>query len=222
MAVIARGAGHGRGLAVGIAHRPGGAHGQPRGRRSSKRLRRWRSAQRAAGHAPIGDLRRDRRGPRRDAGVCAAEAHQRTRSSQRGTLGYMPFFGDRSHPATAPTNCLWERFGYGPAAIEMIKEHPIDGVGVGMFHALVVRFRQAARLLPCRADNAQNWFRHVFAELGLARQRADPLVVRRPGNADVLASAAAIGCRLGCCAECCLDSASPRCSACPRSRSRSR
>ena len=41
---------------------------------------------------------------------------------------------------------LWERFGYGPAAIEMIKEHPIDGVGVGMFHALSHDFGKLARL----------------------------------------------------------------------------
>ena len=55
---------------------------------------------------------------------------------QRGTLGYVPFIGDKGIVNSA-NELLWERFGYGPAAIEMIKEHPIEGVGVGMFHTVV-------------------------------------------------------------------------------------
>ena len=46
----------------------------------------------------------------------------------RGTLGYLPFIGDRGILDSA-NELLWERFGYGPAAIQMIKEHPIDGIG---------------------------------------------------------------------------------------------
>ncbi len=38
----------------------------------------------------------------------------------RGTLGYLPFFGDRGIAASA-NELLWERFGYGPAAIEMVR-----------------------------------------------------------------------------------------------------
>ena len=37
---------------------------------------------------------------------------------QRGTLGYLPFFGDRGI-ANSVNELLWERNGYGPAAIEM-------------------------------------------------------------------------------------------------------
>jgi hypothetical protein len=52
----------------------------------------------------------------------------------------------------------------------MVKEHPIDGVGVGMFHTLVrdygsLRGYRGDRALP--PDNAQNWFRHILAELGI-------------------------------------------------------
>ena len=54
---------------------------------------------------------------------------------QRGTWGYIPFYGDKGIKNSV-NELLWERFGYGPAAIEMIKEHPIDGIGVGTFHAL--------------------------------------------------------------------------------------
>ena len=68
-----------------------------------------------------------------------------TPSLQRGTLGYVPFIGDRGIVNSA-NELLWERFGYGPAAIEMIKEHPIDGIGVGTFHALVIDYGKTRRL----------------------------------------------------------------------------
>ena len=89
---------------------------------------------------------------------------------QRGTLGYLPFFGDRGIAASA-NELLWERFGYGPAAIEMVQDHPIEGVGVGMFHTLVhdygtLRGYTGEDAIP--ADNAQNWWRHNLAELGIA------------------------------------------------------
>ena len=84
---------------------------------------------------------------------------------QRGTLGYLPFVGDRTILNSA-NELLWERFGYGPAAIDMIKDHPIDGVGVGMFHTLVHDFGKL-RGYDISSDNAQNWFRHVVAELGV-------------------------------------------------------
>lgn len=88
---------------------------------------------------------------------------------QRGTLGYLPFFGDRGIVNSA-NELLWERFGYGPAAIEMIKEHPIEGVGVGMFHSLVHDFGTLRGYSGERAlttDNAQNWLRHILAEQGI-------------------------------------------------------
>jgi hypothetical protein len=84
---------------------------------------------------------------------------------QRGTLGYLPFFGDRGIANTA-NELLWERFGYGLAAIEMVKEHPAAGVGVGMFHTLVHDFG-TLRGYGLSADNAQAWLRHLVAELGI-------------------------------------------------------
>jgi hypothetical protein len=89
---------------------------------------------------------------------------------QRGTWGYLPFVGDRGIVNSA-NELLWERFGYGPAAIEMVKEHPIEGVGVGMFHTLVYDFgtllgyQGEDALTP--PDNAQNWLRHILAEQGI-------------------------------------------------------
>ena len=90
----------------------------------------------------------------------------------RGTLGYLPFFGDRGIGESA-NELLWERFGYGPAAIQMVNEHPIDGVGVGTFHSLSHDFGKIARSHHRQPDNAQNWFRHNIAELGIVRLHAD-------------------------------------------------
>lgn len=84
---------------------------------------------------------------------------------QRGTWAYIPFYGDRGI-SNSVNELLWERFGYGPAAIEMIKEHPLDGVGVGAFHALSHDFG-TLRGYSLAPDNAQNWFRHIFAEFGV-------------------------------------------------------
>jgi hypothetical protein len=84
---------------------------------------------------------------------------------QRGLLHHLPIIGDQALMDTA-NEYLWERYGYGPAAIEMIKSHPIEGVGVGMFHTLVHDFGRL-RGYDLTPDNAQSWYRHVLAELGV-------------------------------------------------------
>ena len=64
-------------------------------------------------------------------------------------------------------NELWERNRYGTSAVRMIAEHPLVGVGVGGFHTQVpdAAYLDGGDGLP--SDNAQNWFRHQLAELGL-------------------------------------------------------
>jgi hypothetical protein len=85
---------------------------------------------------------------------------------QRGTWTYIPFFGDKTVKESV-NELLWERFGYGPAAIEMIKEHPLEGVGPGMFHSLSHDFGEVAGHTIPQPDNAQAWWRHNLSELGL-------------------------------------------------------
>jgi hypothetical protein len=92
-------------------------------------------------------------------------AHTHT-VGERGFWFYLPFFGDKTI-AQSLNEVLWERFGYGPAAIEMIKEHPIDGIGVGVFHSQSTDFSNVAGHPVKAPDNAQMWLRHQFAELGL-------------------------------------------------------
>ena len=61
---------------------------------------------------------------------------------------------------------LWNRGWYGPAARLMIRDHPFVGVGVGAFHPLVGQYARLAGN-DVAFDNAQNWYRHQLAELGL-------------------------------------------------------
>ncbi|HWP98894.1 MAG TPA: hypothetical protein VNK92_00355, partial [Vicinamibacterales bacterium] len=62
---------------------------------------------------------------------------------------------------------LWARDGYGTASARMIAEHPWTGIGVGCVHHFMSDYTVrlvGARLPP---DNAQCWYRHQLAELGL-------------------------------------------------------
>lgn len=77
--------------------------------------------------------------------------------------------------ATVPTESpratlyelLWRRDGYGLAAIEAIKEHPIVGVGVGRFTRLSTGYYQRLTGQTIPPDNAQSFWRHTFAEQGV-------------------------------------------------------
>jgi hypothetical protein len=62
---------------------------------------------------------------------------------------------------------LWERNGYGPISMAVIAEHPWFGVGPGAFAIVAPDYAKelTGALLP--PDNAQNWWRHQWAELGL-------------------------------------------------------
>lgn len=62
---------------------------------------------------------------------------------------------------------LWDRDGYGAAAVAMIREFPLGGVGIGSFHMLSHDFAMQAAGVWIPPDNAQNWFRHQLAELGI-------------------------------------------------------
>jgi hypothetical protein len=63
-------------------------------------------------------------------------------------------------------NKLFTRDGYGVITSAVIRESPIVGIGIGAFNPLVYlhSWQLFHRVIP--ADNAQNWFRHEFAELG--------------------------------------------------------
>jgi hypothetical protein len=61
---------------------------------------------------------------------------------------------------------LWERNGYGTAAVRAVTEHPWTGIGVGAFVLLVPEYSQLESGGVIPGDNAQNWWRHQIVELG--------------------------------------------------------
>ena len=102
--------------------------------------------------------------------VAVVGAMSGARSSSTGPLGRLSLLaGDRS-PGGMRNSVyeLWRRNGYGTAATQIVIEHPLVGIGVGGFHgqASDALFRRSGQpiLTP---DNAQNWYRHQLAELGI-------------------------------------------------------
>lgn len=84
----------------------------------------------------------------------------------RGTLNFIPGVGDRDIAASL-RDLFWDRNGYGPTAVSMIMDHPWAGVGVGTFNTQVNDFSVARNARRLASDNAQSWYRHQLAELGL-------------------------------------------------------
>jgi hypothetical protein len=62
---------------------------------------------------------------------------------------------------------LWNRGGYGPIAVRMTREFPLTGVGAGSYRILAPDYWRAMANDALPLDNAQNWWRHQIAELGV-------------------------------------------------------
>ena len=62
---------------------------------------------------------------------------------------------------------LWNRGGYGPIAVQMTREYPLTGVGAGGYRVLAPDYWRAMANDTLPLDNAQNWWRHQIAELGM-------------------------------------------------------
>ncbi|MDP2318560.1 MAG: O-antigen ligase family protein [Acidobacteriota bacterium] len=96
----------------------------------------------------------------------AASGSAVTSVVSRGALRYMPFYGEVGIRQTL-FEIFWERYGYGTSAVQMIKEYPLSGTGIGSFHTLVNDFSVTVNGWPLVPDNAQSWYRHMLAELGV-------------------------------------------------------
>lgn len=62
---------------------------------------------------------------------------------------------------------LWSRGGYGTVAMEMTRDYPLTGVGTGAYRYLAPDYWRAIADAQLALDNAQNWWRHQIAELGI-------------------------------------------------------
>ena len=63
---------------------------------------------------------------------------------------------------------LWNRGApYGTASVWMVEDSPVVGVGVGTYHNLFPDYSYLIRGVASPFDNAQSWYRHQLAELGI-------------------------------------------------------
>ena len=74
---------------------------------------------------------------------------------------------ERMRTASAPVQELWTRGGYGSVATRIIHEYPLTGVGIGSFNWMAPDYWREIANDKLPFDNAQNWWRHQVAELGL-------------------------------------------------------
>lgn len=63
---------------------------------------------------------------------------------------------------------LWNRFGpFGTASMDMVRQFPLSGIGVGSFNHLFTDYAFVLVTDRAHMDNAQSWYRHQLAELGV-------------------------------------------------------
>jgi hypothetical protein len=67
----------------------------------------------------------------------------------------------------ANVETLWNREGYGTVATQMVREYPLAGVGAGGYRYLAPDYWRVIDDSQLPLDNAQNWWRHQLAELGV-------------------------------------------------------
>jgi O-antigen ligase len=101
---------------------------------------------------------------------------------------------------------LWDRDAYGSASTRAIRDTPLFGVGVGAFTLLSIDYVRAGGGPDVPFDNAQNWFRHQLAELGIVGCAgwllwtvlfAGTLIRGRAHNGNAVAAASLKGALLG-------------------------
>jgi len=74
---------------------------------------------------------------------------------------------ERTRTGSTSIRELWTRGGYGTVADRMIREYPLTGVGVGSFNWMAPDYWREIANDKLPFDNAQNWWRHQVAELGV-------------------------------------------------------
>src|SRR6185369_8813081 len=74
---------------------------------------------------------------------------------------------ERMRTTAAPVRELWARGGYGSVATRIVRDYPLTGVGIGSFNWMAPDYWREIANDKLPFDNAQNWWRHQVAELGL-------------------------------------------------------
>jgi len=105
-------------------------------------------------------------------GACAAAAIVLLSILPLPTIGPLERLRAGIHTAGAKgpagvLTSLWDRDGYGSASTRAIRDTPWVGVGVGAFTLMSMDYVRESGGPEIPFDNAQNWFRHQLAELGV-------------------------------------------------------
>jgi hypothetical protein len=87
--------------------------------------------------------------------------------AQKTPIGRLVIMTPMGSLGEALYEILWSRGGYGLAAVEAIKDHPIVGVGVGRFYTMAPNYHERLKGYRIPPDNAQSLWRHTWAEQGL-------------------------------------------------------
>jgi hypothetical protein len=99
------------------------------------------------------------------AGVIAGRGSGVNSPMARATVYFAPRWS--LEWASQTVSKLQSRDGYGTLSSAVIQEFPEVGIGVGAFHGMVPLFAWKLWHRYLVPDNAQNWFRHQLAELGI-------------------------------------------------------
>ena len=112
----------------------------------------------------VGVLRSRRVGP--VVALAAAAAVVAVIVTSAATISPVQRVADKLASELSPAS-LWLRGGYGTVSVAMVREHPLSGVGSGAYRYLAPDYWRAIADANLPLDNAQNWWRHQLAELGL-------------------------------------------------------
>jgi hypothetical protein len=83
-----------------------------------------------------------------------------------GAIGPLKRVAEGAGPGVSLRD-LWTRGGYGSVATRMIRDYPLTGVGIGSFNWMAPDYWRIMAQDKLPFDNAQNWWRHQVAELGV-------------------------------------------------------
>jgi hypothetical protein len=67
----------------------------------------------------------------------------------------------------AALSTVFTRGPYGTIANQMIRDHPLVGIGVGSYQILAADYWRRLNDDTLQFDNAQNWLRHELSEMGI-------------------------------------------------------
>ena len=85
-----------------------------------------------------------------------------------GASGPLQRLFDRGQGTTGSfASIVLVRGPYGQAAHQIIGDYPLTGVGIGTYQHVAADYRRREHNERLSFDNAQNWWRHQAAELGL-------------------------------------------------------